>query len=1126
MESKTTYLLKDIIFDLTEMTAADILVDVNLESKRSIALEETELQSNFQIPLNSLWKTLLKTTIQTKRISDTDTLCLAMHTIRWNFKNKEVSTPLFIFPLDYSIQKVKQEVHFSADSEVYFLNPFLHNYLKKEFDLVWEKDDSLDYSQNTSAFVEFLKANEFEFEFQPSLIVGNFHHHRFQIIKDLESLAEMEFNPLVDEILGNSVPETVQKATLTNQQLVSADKDQLLVFEQIDRGNTVIQGPPGTGKSQVLTNILGKLLDQGKLNLVVSEKKAALEVLVKKLKSHGLDFLTFIANDQTKPRDFIQSLKNSWQKVENLEIHSRPNLMLSEQYLDQLQLTLDKLNSDKLIGDIRLEEFHEIRNKRNIDSIFYDSSAPTMLEWLNRQDVVKALWEKLNGFKVLKSIKQVAFCEIEGFDQQLIAWKKTLSELNTSFEVQTALDAENLIRQTIRCQLVQNELAKKSYSLFKSASKRKQFYKLRLLYLEQKNNFDLLESETQNWKLAPSESLLETWEKNSEGSWWKKRKTQAEIKNQLIHSNLSPIIALTNWRKYLDAQTALQTTINALIQMGIERPEVELESIAYLFSQLEKEDETDLKKAFDLPVDYRRNLIQNGEKIQALLRDLNRFFDMESTDHLLENLEKIESNSERLIQSKMEIQELSAEVYSLLQKSESIEEAELLVLKSNWVKFESNFPVLAQFDGAAIKRLIEKIQATQQEESKLFIDSILERIQQQFQAYHQILRTPSAKLPTDEKELKKTLKRGKAILVKEFSKTKQHLTIRELLSGEARIWIELLQPIWLSTPTQVAIHFPMEKSLFSHVIFDEASQIPLAHALGSLQRASHAVIAGDEQQMSPSYYFSSSSKGVDLLHQANYHYNKGQLKHHYRSEHPALIQFSNRHFYDNQLIVYPAHQHAEKPIQIHFVENGIFTDRQNLEEAKQVANQIEESLSSSDSMGIVAFSEQQLNCIWKQLSASAEEKLNDKIEKSEAFFRTLEQVQGDECDELIISFGYGKNEEGDFHFRFGPLNQQTGSKRLNVLLTRAKKSIHFFTSVQAADFEINSNESINLLRLFLLQNETHSSEKELVFPFDLKPIVDGNKLTFKSIATHLPDARELVTLHEVLQNRGWKVAYD
>lgn len=1126
MKNNTTYQLKDIIFDLTEMTAADILVDVNLDSKRSIALVGTELQSNYQIPLNTLWKTLLKTTIQTKRISDTDTLCLAMHTIRWNFKNKEVATPLFIFPLNYSIQKVKQEIHFSADSEVYFLNPFLQNYLKKEFDLVWEKDDSLDYSQNTIAFVEFLKENEFQFEFNSILIVGNFHHHRFQIIKDLEQLSEMKFNPLVDEILGNSVRSSVEKTPLTKQQLVSADKDQLLVFEQINYGNTVIQGPPGTGKSQILTNILGKLLDQGKLNLVVSEKKSALEVLVKKLKLHDLDFLTFIASDQTKPRDFIQSLKNSWQKVENLEIHSIPNLLLSEQYLDQLQLTLDKLNSDKLIGDIRLEAFHVIRNNRNLEAIPYFSGAPTIQEWLNQQEIVKSLWENLNDFEVLKSIKQIVFCEIERFDEQLTAWKNTLLELHTDFEIQTSLDAEKLIRQTIRCQLVENELTKKSYSLFRSTSKRKQFHKLRLLYIEQKNNLDLLISEVENWKQTPSESLLETWENNIQGSWLKKRKANSEIKRNLIHANIPPVIALTNWRKYTKAQNELQTTINSLIQMGIERPNLELESIEYLFNQLEKEDENELKKAFDLPVAYRKKLIENGEKIQRLLRELNQTFDLNPSDNLLAILEKMESKGEFLIQSKMDIQKLSADVYHLLQRVESPAEAELLVLKSNWVKFESNFPALAQFDGTAIKNLVEKIQLTQQEERKVFIDLILEKIQNQFQVYHHILRTPSAKLSAADKELKKTLKRGKAILVKEFSKIKQHLTIRELLSGEARIWIELLQPIWLSTPTHVAIHFPMEKSLFSHVIFDEASQIPLAHALGSLQRASHAVIAGDEQQMSPSYYFSSSSKGVDLLHQANYHYNKGQLKHHYRSEHPTLIQFSNRHFYDNQLIVYPSHQHAEKPIQIHFVENGIFTDRQNVEEAKQVATQIEKSLSSSDTLGIVAFSEQQLNCIWKQLSASAKEKLNDKIEKSEAFFRTLEQVQGDECDELIISFGYGKNEEGDFHFRFGPLNQQTGSKRLNVLLTRAKKSIHFFTSVQASDFEINSNESINLLRLFLLQNETQSSAKELLFPFDLKPLISGNKLTFRSVASHLPDARELVTMHEVLQFRGWKIAYD
>lgn len=1118
--------MADIIFDLTEMTSSDILVDVNLESKRSIQLQDAELKNEFNFPLDSQWKNLLKTTIQTKRISDTETLCLALNTIRWKYKNKEVLTPLFIFPLTYKIQKVKQEVHLSAEKEYYFLNPFLQNYLKREFDLRWEKTDEFDHNQNTNSFVEFLNENEFQFEFIPNLIVGNFHHHRFQIIKDLEQLSEMEFNPLVDEILGNSVQNIIHKKTLTTQKLVAADKDQLLVFEQIDKGNTVIQGPPGTGKSQILTNILGKLLDQGKMNLVVSEKKAALEVLVKKLKTHELDFLSFVAHDQTKPRDFIQSLKNSWEKVENLSLKETSNLLLSDQYLDQIQLTLDKLNSDKLIGDIRLDAFHSIRNNRNLDDVIYYSAAPTIQEWLNQKSIVESLNEKTNGFKALKSLNKVAFCEIERFDQKLSSWKESVQNLNSDFQIQTWAEAEQLVKKAALCQLVENELAKNYFQLFKSGTKRKQFYKLRLLYLEQKNNLDLLQSEISNWKHLPSESLLQSWENQLSGSWWKKRKANLEIKSHLQNANIPSDIALTHWRKYLLAQKELQATINAFFQIGIERPEVELESIVYLFNQLEKEDANEVKKAFDIPIEQRRNIIKNGENIQALLRDFRHSFDLTENDNLRSILDQMESNCEVLIQSKVDIQNLSTDVYNLLQRAESVEQAELLVLKSNWVKFESNFPSLAKFNGSEIKDLVEKIQATQEEERALFVDSILFKIQNQFQAYHHILRTPSTKLSVVEKELKKNLKRGKAILVKEFSKSKQHLTIRELLSGEARIWIELLQPIWLSTPTQVAIHFPMEKELFSYAIFDEASQIPLAHALGALQRASYAVVAGDEQQMSPSFYFSSSSKGVDLLHQANYHYHKSHLKHHYRSEHPALIAFSNRHFYDNQLIVYPSFKHAEKPIQMHFIENGIFVDRQNISEAKEVAAQIEKSLFSSNSIGIVAFSEQQLNCIWKQLSTSAKEKLSDKIENSTAFFRTLEQVQGDECDELIISLGYGKNEDGDFHFRFGPLNQQTGSKRLNVLLTRAMKSIHFFTSVQASDFKLNTNEAVNLLRLFLLKNETESNANEIVFPFDLKPIVNGNLLTFKSIPTQLPDAKEIVTMHEVLQSRGWQVMYD
>ena len=48
---------------------------------------------------------------------------------------------------------------------------------------------------------------------------------------------------------------------------------------------------------------------------------------------------------------------------------------------------------------------------------------------------------------------------------------------------------------------------------------------------------------------------------------------------------------------------------------------------------------------------------------------------------------------------------------------------------------------------------------------------------------------------------------------------------------------------------------PADSDLFDVVIFDEASQIPPAEAIGVLARAPRAVIAGDDRQLPPTSFF-------------------------------------------------------------------------------------------------------------------------------------------------------------------------------------------------------------------------------------------------------------------------------
>lgn len=1120
LEQSQKYQLEDLIFDLTEIQSSDILVNADLTKKE---LCEVAADHRFEFPLSPNWNALLKTTIQNKRQSDTNTLCLAQEGIDWEYKGKKIISPLLLIPVTYKINKVKQEIHFTPDMENAIFNPFVKNELMRRYDLSW--NEPIGFSQKSSDFFLFLEKHAFQFEKVSLNVFGNFHHHRYQIVKDLEALTRTELNPLVQEMLGNPVASNPEKLHLTRENIVPADKDQKAVFKQIESGNLLIQGPPGTGKSQVLTNLLAKLLDKGNMNLVVSEKKAALDVLVKKLKPHGLDAFAFIAHNQVKPGDFIAQLKKTWNLLENKTDTETKNLLLSEQLLAQLQLTLDKLTTKNLVGGIGFSEFQQLMQAHDLSETPLVLDVPSVATWLEEKTAVLEIYHALSSFEVLKHFNQKGIAEGIKLDAVFVRLTDELLRLTKTLDFHTFEALENRIKQLSRCQIIENESYKKYASLFSSKKDRKKFDQLRLDFIQQSETLSLLESETAIWTTRPSLSLATSWKIQLSESWWKRRKAEKQIKDALSSKAILPNIAVENWLRYLAQEETLQNTISALHKLGIERPKIELESISYLLGQLEKEDQNELNEAMQIPDSLRKKIIVEGNALQAIYRELKSVINLDPSDHIIETLRTVKEQLPQILPVQQMLATLSADTFRLIQKSASPEEMEKLVLKGNWFRFTTLFPELSKFDGDSLKSSIAKIIDTEREEHTLFGTKLRVSQHTKFDQFHQLLRLPAAKLKADEKIRKASLKAGKAILVKEFAKTKQHKTIRELLDSDARAWIEILTPIWLSTPQQVASIFPMEEALFECVIFDEASQIPLSHALGSLQRAKQAVVAGDEQQMSPGNYFSGNSSGIDLLHQANYYWNKVPLKHHYRSAHPELIAFSNQYFYNNELIAYPSAKREEEPLSFHFIPDGVYDERQNIEEAKIVAKQIAMQVNKTGTFGVVAFSEQQLNCIWNQIEPEIQNKLNELTDKGKVFFKALEQVQGDECDYLIISMGYGKNPEGEFHARFGPLNQKNGYKRLNVLLTRAKKSIDFYTSIKSSDLNISTNESVNLLRLFLSKAEQENNAHAITFPFGLNPTMKGNQLIFENLPQQLADAEELVTLQAVLEERGWKLQY-
>ena len=88
---------------------------------------------------------------------------------------------------------------------------------------------------------------------------------------------------------------------------------------------------------------------------------------------------------------------------------------------------------------------------------------------------------------------------------------------------------------------------------------------------------------------------------------------------------------------------------------------------------------------------------------------------------------------------------------------------------------------------------------------------------------------------------------------------RRHLPVRQLFQAAPNV-LSSLKPCWAMSPLVVSQLLPAQK-LFDVVIFDEASQVTPADAVGALLRAERAVVAGDPKQLPPTNFFAASSGG-------------------------------------------------------------------------------------------------------------------------------------------------------------------------------------------------------------------------------------------------------------------------
>ena len=162
-----------------------------------------------------------------------------------------------------------------------------------------------------------------------------------------------------------------------------------------------------------------------------------------------------------------------------------------------------------------------------------------------------------------------------------------------------------------------------------------------------------------------------------------------------------------------------------------------------------------------------------------------------------------------------------------------------------------------------------------------------------------------------------TKKDGYGVLKYQLQLQRPSKPIRQLAAemGEA---FTRLAPCMLMSPLSIAQYLPADQALFDLVIFDEASQITPWDAIGAMARGKQVVIAGDPRQMPPTHDFGRGSGSMtvdddtqpDMPSILDECLAAGVPQHsldwHYRSRHESLICFSNTRYYESKLVTFPA----------------------------------------------------------------------------------------------------------------------------------------------------------------------------------------------------------------------------
>ncbi|MEV4198518.1 DUF4011 domain-containing protein [Micromonospora globbae] len=300
-----------------------------------------------------------------------------------------------------------------------------------------------------------------------------------------------------------------------------------------------------------------------------------------------------------------------------------------------------------------------------------------------------------------------------------------------------------------------------------------------------------------------------------------------------------------------------------------------------------------------------------------------------------------------------------------------------------------------------------------------------------------------------------------------------------------------LTPCVLVSPASAANFLSPGSQRFDLVIFDEASQIRVAEAIGAMGRGRAVVVVGDSRQMPPTSIMQASHTVDDvaegdgpvpedlesiLSEAVESGLPQRWLSWHYRSHDESLIAFSNRYYYDNKLSSLPSPGASSsagiawRRVDGQYDRGG---SRTNEVEARailaDITRRLHDPATAGQSIGVVTFNIQQRDLILNLLEDSSDPVIREHLSTAvpePIFVKNLENVQGDERDVVLFSLAFSTNPEtGQLPLNFGPLSQAGGERRLNVAITRARRQVVLYSSFDPSDIDLSRTSAVGTQHL-------------------------------------------------------------